>query len=383
MPAAAAAGPPGGADRGGAVSPPGRPDGDRRPAQQEAAPLRGGRRQWLRWALGTGVGTGLGVGLAGVGTTGPGKAVAATPARQQLRERARVGFGTTLWLRAAHGDGARADTALDATVALLRHLERQMSLFDTGSALCRLNRDGVLDQPDPALVDLLTLAAQVSARSQGRFDVTVQPLWAAWQRAQAAGRLPTPAELAAARTRVDWRAVQVSPRLIRLARPGMAITLNGIAQGYAAEQARQLMRHHGIAHALLDTGEWAPLGQAPGGGPWQLGLVSPRDSTRLLATLQAGGRSIAVSTDVQLRFGSDPGEDRHHHILDPRSGRSPPHLSAVVVAAPSATLADALTKVLFMGTPAQALAQAQRWGVDVVVVDKAGRLQASGGWGWG
>jgi thiamine biosynthesis lipoprotein len=52
----------------------------------------------------------------------------------------------------------------------------------------------------------------------------------------------------------------------------------------------------------------------------------------------------------------------------------------VVVAAPSTTLADALTKVLFMGTPAQALAQAQRWGVDVVVVDKAGRLQASAGW---
>ena len=59
---------------------------------------------------------------------------------------------------------------------------------------------------------------------------------------------------------------------------------------------------------------------------------------------------------------------------------SPTHLAAVVVAAPSTTLADALTKVLFMGTPAQALAQAQRWGVDVVVVDKAGRLQASGGW---
>ena len=43
-------------------------------------------------------------------------------------------------------------------------------------------------------------------------------------------------------------------------------------------------------------------------------------------------------------------------------------------------LADPLTKVLFMGTPAQALAQARRWGVDVLVVDKVGRLQASAGW---
>ncbi len=328
--------------------------------------MTAGRRQWLRCALG------LGAALAG----GPTRAATGL----QWKERALLGFGTTLWLRAAHTDGGRADAALDAVVALLRHLEAQLSLFDPASALCRLNRDGVLHQPDPALVDLLQQARTVSARSQGAFDVTVQPLWAAWQRATAAGRLPTPAELAAAQARVDWRAVQVQPQQIRLARPGMAITLNGIAQGYAADQARGLLQRHGIAHALLDTGEWAPLGQAPDGLPWQLGLADPRDGTRLLRRLQAGGRAIAVSTDVQLRFGTDPADSRHHHILDPRSGRSPQHLAAVVVAAATTTLADALTKVLFMGTPAQALAQARRWGVDAVVVDKAGRLQASAGW---
>ncbi len=328
--------------------------------------MTGGRRQWLRCALG------LGAGLAAGG---------AAAAGLQWKERALLGFGTTLWLRAAHADGGRADAALDACVALLRHLEAQLSLFDAGSALCRLNRDGVLHQPDPVLVDLLQQAQAVSARSQGAFDVTLQPLWAAWQQAAAAGRLPTPAALATARALVDWRAVQVQPQQIRLARPGMAITLNGIAQGYAADQARALLQRHGIAHALLDTGEWAPLGQAPGGLPWQLGLADPRNGARLLRRLQAGGRGIAVSTDVQLRFGADPADSRHHHILDPRSGRSPPHLAAVVVAAPSTTLADALTKVLFMGTAAQALALARRWGVDVVVVDKAGRLQASPGWG--
>lgn len=331
------------------------------------------RRQWLRWTLGSSAGGALGA-LAGAALS------AQTSAGQVWRERALLGFGTTLWLRAAHADGPQVDHALDDAVALLRHLERQMSLFDPASALHRLNRDGVLAHPDPALVEVLQLARQVSARSQGAFDITVQPLWAAWQRARAEGRPPTAAELASARALVDWRAVTVSPQALRLQRPGMALTLNGIAQGYAAERTRALLRGRGITTALLDTGEWAPIGQAPDGRPWQLGLASPRDSARILATLQADGRGVAVSSDAHLRFGLDPGDDRDHHIIDPRSGRSPPHLSAVVVAAGSTALADALTKVMFMGTASQALAQARRWGVDVIAVDKAGRLQASGGW---
>ena len=327
------------------------------------------RRTWLRCALG----------LAG----GPAAAAVAAGADAHLawRERALQGFGTTLWLRASHPDGGVADRALDDAVALLRHIEGQMSLFDPHSALQQLNRHGVLAQPDPHLVAVLQQAQAVAARSGGAFDVTVQPLWAAWRQAQAQGRRPTPAELVQARARTGWQGLQVSAQQIRLAQPGMAVTLNGIAQGYAAEQARTLLRARGITAALLDCGEWAPLGTAPDGRPWQLGLASPRDSARVLRTLAADGRGIAVSTDATLRFGADPADDRDHHILDPHTGRSPPHLSAVVVAARSTTLADALTKVLFMGTAAQALVAARRWGVDAVVVDKAGRLQSTGGWG--
>ncbi|OYU73196.1 MAG: hypothetical protein CFE45_37980, partial [Burkholderiales bacterium PBB5] len=134
---------------------------------------------------------------------------------------------------------------------------------------------------------VLRLARQVSARSGGAFDATVQPLWATWQRAHAQRRKPTPAELAAARALVDWRAVAVSDQEVRLGRAGMALTLNGIAQGYAAERTRALLQAHGIGHALLDTGEWAPIGQAPDGQPWRLGRASPRDSARILATLRA------------------------------------------------------------------------------------------------
>ena len=336
------------------------------------------RRQWLRCSLG------LGAALAGIGAA-PGRA-AASPL--VWRERALLGFGTTLWLRAAHQDGSTVERGLDAAVQAIRHVEAQMSLFDQSSAVSRLNRDGELREPDAHLLRVLLLARQVAERSAGTFDITVQPLWLAWEAARRLGRTPTRRELSAARAMVGWRGVEANATRVRLSRPGMAITLNGIAQGYAADLAREQLATHGIEHALLDTGEWAPLGRGPGDLPWTLALADPRggaggagganDASPAVAALQAQGRSVATSSDAHASFTADL---RHHHIFDPRSGESPAGLASVTVVTPSCALADALTKVMFMGDIAQALALAGHWGVDVLAIDKAGRWQASPGLG--
>ena len=328
------------------------------------------RRQWLRSSIG------LGAVLAGAGAP----IIHAGAAPLAWRERALLGLGTTLWLRAAHADPDTIERAFDAAVSSIRHVEAQMSLFDPVSAVSRLNRDGELRRPDADLLEVLQLAQQVSARSDGAFDVTVQPLWQVWDAACRAGRAPTPQELARALALVGWRGLEVGADRVRLRRPGMALTLNGIAQGYAADLARDRLRAHGIEHALLDTGEWAPLGRGPAGQPWTLAVADPRgsvdDSAHAVAVLHAEGRSVATSSDAHTTFTADR---RHHHIFDPHSGQSPTQLASVTVLAPSCALADALTKVMFMGSAVEALVLARHWGVDVLAIDKTGRWQASPG----
>lgn len=292
------------------------------------------------------------------------------------RERAMVALGTTLSLRVAHADGRLADAALDAAVACLRHIESQMSLFLADSALRRLNREGRLSQPDPELLQVLQLAQQVSARSEGHFDVTVQPLWEAFEAAGRAGQLPSPQAVQDARAKVDWRQLQLDAQQIRLGVPGMSVTLNGIAQGYAADRVRATLRQHGIAHALINTGEWAAIGRPNPQRGWVLGIADPHDEGVLLTRLALGERCIATSADNQTLFSPDR---RHHHIFDPRTGYSPVGLSAVTVVAPSCALADALTKVMFVAGFEGALALAPQWGVDVLVVDKTGRWRSSPG----
>ncbi len=288
----------------------------------------------------------------------------------QWRERLLQGFGTTLWLRAADADAARVEHALDAAAATLRAIERQMSLFDPDSAVCRLNRQGRLDAPDPLLADVLQQSRRIAAASGGAFDPTMQPLWDIWQRAATDGGLPTPRALAAAAAHVDWRGLEASRERVLLPR-GFALSLNGIAQGYAADAVRAKLRALGIRHAMLDTGETAVLGTAPDGSPWRFGIEDPVNGglSALPPLALPDGHAVATSSDAHTRFSADR---RHHHILDPRSGYSPLHWSSVTVVARSATLADALTKVFFMLPPDSLAATARRWQVRVLALNKQG-----------
>lgn len=330
-------------------------------------PLHTNRRRCLRIALGLGA-------LAGV----PARAFSEMSGDAALhwQQRMLLGFGTSLWLRAAHRDPAHLRRALDAAVNAIRHVEQQMSLFDPASAVSRLNRDGELHDPDADLLAALNLARTVSARSAGAFDVTVQPLWQAWAQARVRNGLPTSSTLRTAVALVDWRALELDAGRIAFKTPGMGVTLNGIAQGYAADRVREILSAHEIEHGLLDTGEWMPMGRSPQHGAWRLGLQHPVEPARMLATVVADGRAIATSSDANYVFTEDR---QHHHILDPRTGHSPVMITSLSVAAPSCALADALTKVLFMGSVGQAVSLAADWGVDVLAVGKDGRWQASAG----
>ena len=292
----------------------------------------------------------------------------------QWRQRAMLGLGTTLTLRAAHADAAQAEAALSAAVSAIRQVEASMSLYRPDSELVRLNQQGYLDSPSEELLAVLRMAQQVSRRSNGQFDATVQPLWALYDQALRESRLPTAAEIASARQRVGWQHVHISGQRIELRRSGMALTLNGIAQGRAADMAREALRRHGVAHALINAGEYASIGHNPHGDAWTLGIEDPHDEQRLLAALRSDGRAVATSADNRSAFTPD---HRHHHIFNPATGDSPPELSSVTVLAPSAMLADALTKVMFVAGPGYIPSLAKRWGVGVLWVEKAGHWQAT------
>ena len=292
-------------------------------------------------------------------------------ARESLvwQERSLVGFGTTLWIKAAHTDSGRLQQALNESVKAIRSVEKQMSLFDPDSSLSRLNRLGELHKPDAELVSVLTLAQHVSMRSAGAFDVTMQPLWGLWSSHSQTQTVPSAKALLQTRSLVNWRALTVSPEVVRLNVKGMGVSLNGIAQGYAADKVRAVLQSHGVQHALIDTGETSVLGQSSKAEDWRFAVEPSAPTAVTPPVISPEGWALATSSDSHTVFSAD---HVHHHILNPHTGDSPSHWALVSVIAPSCALADALTKVFFMCPPQTLERLAKAWGVGVVLQNKRG-----------
>ncbi len=279
-------------------------------------------------------------------------------------------LGTTVSMTAFHPDPGQAERALDAAFAELEHVEAVMSLYRPGSQLCRLNRDGVLLDPDPALFQVLACAQAFSLATEGAFDVTVQPLWEAYAAAKREGRITSATEIEAARARVGWRGLRISPERTSL-EPGMAVTLNGIAQGFAADRAIAALRAHGVEDALVDTGEEGAFGR-----PRKVGIQHPRVPGAFVDAVRLEGRCLATSGDYETSFSPDRAQN---HIFDPRTGSSPQHFSSVSVLAPSGMLADALSTALFVLGPDKASALLAANDAEALFVGKDGSVKATGG----
>lgn len=236
----------------------------------------------------------------------------------------------------AGASAARARRTFAAVERTLATIEGHFSLHRE-SSLTRLNRDGRLAWPGDEVTGLLTLAGRIHGATGGAFDPSIQPLWLA----EATG-----GDAAAARALTGWQGVRIGREEVRLARPGMALTLNGIAQGWAADRIAGLLAAAGFGDVLVDMGEIVARGARPGGGPWRAAIALP-DETEV-ARLSLANRALATSSPAGTRIGPD---GRRPHILDPRGGA--PRWRLAAVSARSAGVADALSTAFCVMTRAE------------------------------
>lgn len=290
-------------------------------------------------------------------------------------ETSSVCFGASARIVVRHQSRSVAWKAMESAFEELARIETLMSIYDPGSQLSILNRAGRLRSPHPLLVKILRRAQKFSVATDSAFDVTVQPLWNLFHKSNA-GRFPSQKQIANARRMVGHRNMDVRAGMIRLMNDA-SVTLNGIAQGFATDRARQVLLTHGIQHALIDIGELAGIGEKENGTSWKAGIQHPREESAYSMIVAVENRCLATSGDYAATFGDGFSD---HHIFDPNTGRSPVELASVSVLAPSATEADALsTALMVLGVERGTRILKRHDNVDALFVLKNGRSLATGG----
>lgn len=276
------------------------------------------------------------------------------------------------------GDTAGAQAALTATLTELSRLEAMFSLFRADSVLSQLNRAGRVEHAPPEFVTLLRTALDMAALSGGVFDPSIQPLWALYfDHFVVAGHTQAPAadQVALARALVDWRGVQLAGSTVTLTRPGMGLSLNGVAQGFITDRCCAVLRAHGFSHMLVDMGEPRAVAAKPDGSAWQIGLADPRDPNRAVHTLSVLDQAVATSGGYGTRLDA---AGLYTHLINPRTGRTAPAFESVTVLAPTATQADALSTALALiprGDVAARLALLHTQpGCRAICIDDVGRV---------
>ena len=251
--------------------------------------------------------------------------------------------GAVATMEIHHEDPNAARRLISAACAEARRLERLFSLYLEDSALVELNRSGILVDPASELVDLLTISQRFAEVTGGRFDVTVQPLWTLYadhflqSNADPAG--PPQSAVQAALAHVGFDRLMISRDRIVMPR-GMAVTLNGIAQGYVTDKVVDLLRSRGVVHSLVDMGESRAIGPRPDGEPWEVGIADPDVAGRTAAILPIVDRAVSTSGAYGFRF--DP-QGRFNHLFDPATGGCADRYRSVTTVSATATAADALS----------------------------------------
>ena len=215
-------------------------------------------------------------------------------------------------------------------------LEKIFSLYRNDSAISKLNSNGYIIDPPIELVDLVYRSTNFSNLTQGAFDITVQPLWQFHTKKTDTRKLNRKVLKL-----VDYNSVNANLSEIRFAKPDMAITFNGIAQGYITDKVSSLLSSYGMKNCLLQLGETKGLGPHPSGRRWKVGIQDPFIQNKIIETVFLKNNfAIATSNGNSTFINNNP---KVHHIFNPLTGLNSNYYDSVSVISKDATTADALS----------------------------------------
>lgn len=254
-----------------------------------------------------------------------------------------IALGADAELRLYHPNKQFAHYLIEKSLGEVERLEKIFSLYRNDSQLVMLNKAGHLANPSADMLAILSTSRSLNRLTQGAFDPTIQPLWQFYARHfrlhPNGNSAPDRTLLRQTLAAVGLQHVAFDNHRIFFKRPGMALSFNGIAQGYITDRITNMLRNAGLEQALVDMGEIRGL-DAHCRHFWQAGIRNPEKEHAVLTTLPLQNQALATSGGYGTTMDE---EGRFTHLFHPQTGKSTPRYRSVSVMADNALTADALS----------------------------------------
>lgn len=286
----------------------------------------------------------------------------------------------------AYGD--KCTEAVQAAVDEINRLDDLWSVGNSESEISILNENGSVILSDETYT-VVKEALELYDSTGGLFDITVYPLMVEWGFTTEDYKVPTDDKIKELLklTGIDKITLDDETHQITL-QTGTQIDLGGIAKGYTSAKIMDIFSEYGIVSGLVSLGGNVQLyGTKVDGSDWRVGVENPDNTIKALSTsdyigvVQISDKALITSGGYQRYFVDENGE-KHHHIIDPRTG-SPSNsgLISVTIVSDDGLLADGLSTSLFIMGKDDAVSYWHEHSnqFDFILVDSEGKIYVSKG----
>lgn len=251
----------------------------------------------------------------------------------------------------------RHDTSLTEEIKKeLKRFDFSLSMFNKESILSKINTN------QPAILDSLCLkvfrrSLEVSAQTNGAFDITVAPLVNAWGFGFKKQYQLSQEKIDSLKQFIGYNKVHIEgDSLLIKDDPKIMLDCSAIAKGYACDVIGDLLLSHGVKDFMVDIGgELTLRGHGPSTDSWRIGINKPVDDSlninknELSMIIAISNVGIATSGNYRNFYYKDG--KKYAHTIDPRTGYPIQHtlLSSTVIAKDCLTADATATAFMVMG----------------------------------
>ncbi|NUM79619.1 FAD:protein FMN transferase [bacterium] len=272
---------------------------------------------------------------------------------QVLVQRAFYSMGTVVTISAYGPSSEMLHHAISKAYADLQQMDERLSLFKSESDVSAINRTAGknLVIVDSTVLDILEKAKEFHNKTNGAFNICIEPLMRVWGfrgETRKLKHIPEDKEIDRAlnASSIAYLTLDKAANRVGLENKFSAIDLGGIAVGYAVDRMVSILRSEGVENALINhSGDIFAMGAPPDQQGWIISLPNPNDSSEIMASFLV--KDQAVSTSGNYESFVEFEDERFGHILNSKTGKPSDGLLSYTVMASSAIDADAYSTGFF------------------------------------